>query len=203
VSSAAGSPGGVLLDLGVASLPLRATEVFGRACPIEVEIGVGKGMFLLAWAAARPEIGVIGVERARKFLEVAAARAERLGLANVRLVHTTAEDLLFRCLAAGSVSAVHVFFPDPWPKKKHHKRRFVRPDNVARVAEVLVPGGLLRVQTDHGEYAAVCADVIAAEPALEVVDATGAFEGVPPTNFEVKYGREGRTFHRLAARRKP
>lgn len=202
MSAGAGSGSGVLLDLGGQALPLRATDLFGRACPIEVEIGVGKGMFLLAWAAARPDIGAIGVERARKFLEMAAARAQRLGLTNVRLVHTTAEDLLFRCLAPGSVSAVHVYFPDPWPKKKHHKRRFVRVDNVARVADVLVPGGLLRVQTDHQEYAQVCAEVIAGEPSLEVVDPDGAFAGLPPTNFEVKYGREGRTIHRFAARRR-
>ncbi len=195
--------GGILLDLGGQALPLRAEEMFGRACPIEVEIGVGRGMFMLAWAASRPGVGMIGVERARKFLEMAAVRTQRLGVTNVRLVHTTAEDLLFRCLEPGSVAAVHVYFPDPWPKKRHHKRRFVRSKNVARVAEVLVPGGLLRVQTDHGEYAAVCAEVLAAEPALETVDAADAFEGLPPTNFEVKYGREGRTFHRFAARKRP
>ncbi|MEW6338208.1 MAG: tRNA (guanosine(46)-N7)-methyltransferase TrmB [Acidobacteriota bacterium] len=195
--------GGITLDLGGQPLPLRAEEVFGHACPIEVEIGVGKGLFLLAWAAARPDIGVIGVERAKKFLDMASARAERLRLSNVRLVHTTAEDLLFRCLEPGSVAAVHVHFPDPWPKKKHHKRRFLRPDNVSRVAEVLAPGGLLRVQTDHAEYAAVVAEVLAGEPALETVDAAEAFEGLPPTNFEVKYGREGRTFHRFAARKSP
>ncbi len=189
------------LDLAGAELPLEASRVFGAALPLEVELGVGKGRFLLEWAAAHPGVGVIGVERARKYLELAAQRAARAGLGNVRLVHTTAEDLLFRCLAPGSAAAVHVYFPDPWPKKRHHKRRFFRAENVARLAEVLAPGGLLRVKTDHDAYARVIAEALAAEPRLAAVRAEDAFEAVPATNFEVKYAREERPVHRFACRR--
>jgi len=191
----------VLLDLDCTALPFSPEELFGRPCPFEVELGVGKGLFLLDWAAAHPEIGLLGVERARSYALLAAGRAARRGLANVRLMHSTAEDVLFRCLAPGSVAAFHVYFSDPWPKKRHHKRRFFRPDNVARVAEVLRPGGLLRVKTDHREYALVIAAVIAAESRLAPVPVEEAFAAVPQTHFEIKYTREGREFTRLAFRR--
>jgi tRNA (guanine-N7-)-methyltransferase len=194
-------PGALILDLANASLPLASRDVFGSAVPLEVELGAGKGRFLLEWAAAHPGVGVIGVERARTYLRKAALRALRRGLSNVRLVHTTAEDLLFRCLSEGSVAAVHVYFPDPWPKKRHHKRRFFRPANVARLADVLAPGGLLRVKTDHEGYAAEIVEALAGEPRFVPLPAGAAFEGIPATNFEVKYSRESRPVRCLAYRR--
>ena len=192
---------GVLLDLGAVRLPLDGGTVCGRPCSLEVEIGAGKGRFLLDWAQAHPESCFVAVERARKYLLLGAARAARRGLGNVRFVHTTAEDLLFRCLAAESVAGVHVYFPDPWPKKRHHKRRFLGPANVRRMAEVLVPGGLLRIKTDHEGYAEEIAAVLAAEALLEPADVDDAFAGVPPTSFEVKYEQESRPVHRWACRR--
>ncbi len=195
-------PPPVRLELDGAALPLAAESVFGARMPFEVEIGSGKGRFLIEWAAANPGIGVLGVERARGYVELVSARARRRGLGNLRILHTTAEDLLFRCLAPASVNAVHVYFPDPWPKQRHHKRRFFRPDNVARLAEVLRPGGLLRVKTDHAEYAALIAALLAAEPRLEEADVDEAFRAIPATHFEVKYGREGRAFSRFVFRRR-
>ena len=194
-------PRGIVLDLGSVTLPLSSREVFGSAVPLEVEFGVGKGRFVLEWAAAHPEVGLVGVDRARKYLQMAALRVARRGLSNVRLVHTTAEDLLFRCLGEGSVAAIHVYFPDPWPKKRHHKRRFFRPSNAARVADVLAPGGLLRVKTDHDGCAAVIGEVLAGEARLAPVAVGIAFDGVPVTSFEVKYAQESRQVHRLAYRR--
>ncbi len=194
-------PGSPLLELAEARLPFESRQLFGAPLPLEVELGVGKGRFLLEWATAHPETGVLGVERARKYLEMTALRAARAGLANVRLVHTTAEDLLFRCLAPGGVAAVHVYFPDPWPKKRHHKRRFFRPDNVARLAEVLAPGGLLRVKTDHARYGEVIREVVAAEPRLAAVAVDAAFDGIPATHFEAKYEREERPVFRFAYRK--
>jgi tRNA (guanine-N7-)-methyltransferase len=194
-------PAGIVLDLGSVTLPLASREVFGSDVPLEVELGVGKGLFLLDWAVAHPNVGLVGVERVRKYMKVAALRAARRGLVNVRLVHTTAEDLLFRCLAEGTLAAAHVYFPDPWPKKRHHKRRFFRPSNVARLADVLVPGGLLRVKTDHDAYASVIREVLADEPRLAPVAVEAAFDGLPVTSFEVKYARESRRVHRFAYRR--
>lgn len=194
-------PGRTVLDLGSVSLPICSREVFGSSVPLEVELGVGKGRFLLEWAAAHPGIGLIGVERVRKYLQIVAARVARRGLSNVRVVHTTAEDLLFRCLAEGSVAAMHVYFPDPWPKKRHDKRRFFRASNAARLADVLAPEGLLRVKTDHDGYAAVIGEVLAGEPRLASVAVEGAFEGIPETHYEIKYGRESRRVHRFAFRK--
>jgi len=191
-----------ILDFGEHGLPLHPRAVFGRDLSLEVEIGSGKGRFLPEWAAAHPEVGILAVERAREYLLLAAQRAARRGLVNVRLVHTTAEDLLFRCLAPASVAAVHVYFPDPWPKKRHHKRRLFRPENVSRVAEVLRPGGLLRVKTDHADYAAVIGELLAAEPRLENADEEEVFAQVPPTHFEIKYAREQRQVFRFARRRR-
>jgi len=192
---------GLVLDLGSVALPLSSRELFGAALPLEVELGVGKGRFLLEWAAGHPEVGLVGVERARTYVAIAARRLARRGLTNARLAHTTAEDLLFRCLAPASVTAVHVYFPDPWPKKRHHKRRFFRPENVARLAEVLLPGGLLRVKTDHPEYASVIAEVLRGEARLEPVAADRAFADVSATHFEIKYARDGRAVARFAFRR--
>jgi tRNA (guanine-N7-)-methyltransferase len=144
----------------------------------------------------------LAVERARTYLMLAAERVARRGIANVRLVHTTAEDLLFRCLAPASVAAVHVYFPDPWPKRRHHKRRFFRPENVARLAQVLSPGGLLRVKTDHADYAAVIGETLGGERRFEPVDVEEAFAGVPLTSFEIKYARQQRPIFQFAVRRR-
>lgn len=198
-----GDPVGVLVsDLSELGLPFRVAELFGRTCPLEVELGVGRGRFLLEWAGAHPEIGIVGVERARKYAEIAAVRVARRGLGNVRVIHTTAEDLLFRCLAPGSVAAAHVYFPDPWPKSRHHKRRFFNAANLARLAEVLRPGGVLRVKTDHDAYAVVIADLLAHEARLEPLPVAETFATIPETSFEIKYGQQGRAVHRFACRRR-
>ncbi|MBZ5588746.1 MAG: tRNA (guanine(46)-N(7))-methyltransferase TrmB [Acidobacteriia bacterium] len=190
--------GATLLDLGSVELPLDATRLFGGSRPVEAELGVGKGRFLLAWAARHPEVGFIGVERARKYLELTAIRSARAGLTNVRLVHSTAEDLVFRCVRPGTLAALHIYFPDPWPKRRHHKRRFFHPENVARLAAVLAPSGVLRIKTDHAGYAAVIAEVLAAEPRLAPIAVAEAFEEIPASNFEIKYAREARAVHRFA-----
>ena len=191
-----------LVDLSRTRVPLQAEELFGSSRPFEVEIGAGKGRFLVEWAALHPEIGLLGVERNRSYACLAAARAVRRGLPNVRLVHTTAEDLLCRCLARASVGAVHVYFPDPWPKRRHDKRRFFRADTVARLAEVLQPGGLLRVKTDHADYAAVVASVLEGERRLVLGAVEQGFAGIPETSYELKYGREGRRFYRFVCYRR-
>jgi len=191
----------LLVDLTAAGLPLSAETVFGRPCRFEVELGSGKGRFLIQWGAAHPEIGILAVERALKYAELAAVRAARMGLGNARVAATTAEDLLFRCLAPASVDGFHVYFPDPWPKMRHQKRRFFCPDNLRRLVDRLRPGGLLRVKTDHPGYAAVIGPLLAAQSGLDRVDEAEAWAGVPATNFEVKYARDQRPIHRFAFRR--
>ncbi len=191
----------VVLDLGRVVRPLVAAELFGVPLPLEIELGVGKGRFLLERAAGAPQIGFLGVERTRKYLTMAAAHVARARLANVRLARTTAEDLLFRCLGDASVRAVHVYFPDPWPKKRHQKRRMLGPGNIARIADVLVPGGMLLIKTDHDAYAAAIREALATEPRLVAVDGDTVFAGLPATHYELRYALEGRAVHAFALRR--
>ncbi|MDQ7087892.1 MAG: tRNA (guanosine(46)-N7)-methyltransferase TrmB [Acidobacteriota bacterium] len=175
--------------------------------PVELEIGVGKGRFLLLAAAARPETNFIGIEVARAYHEKTLDRLAKRALTNVRLVHGEAGHFVARCLGPASLAAIHVYFPDPWPKKRHHKRRLIRPAVLEHFARVLAPGGLLRVVTDHADYALVIGEVLTANPEFEKAAATPGLWELPGmgdyttggvTNFEIKYRREGRPIHRFA-----
>ncbi len=113
-------------------------------------------------------------------------------------MRTTGEDLLFRLLAEASVENFYVLFSDPWPKKRHHKRRFFKAENIAAITRALVPGGRLMVKSDHAAYAEVIAEVLAAAPGLDPIDADAAFAALPITGFEHKYRIEGRPIHQWA-----
>ncbi len=193
----------VEVDLNSVSVPLLWRELFGRDDPPEVEIGSGKGRFLLELAAARPGQSFLAVERASAYHRLVCERAARRGIGNVRLLRTTAEDLVFRLLPPASVAAVYLLFPDPWPKKRHHKRRFVTPSNVAALARALAPGGRLLVKTDHEPYAEVIRAVFADAPGLAPLDPATAFAGLPLTGFEHKYLVAGRAIHAFALERAP
>jgi tRNA (guanine-N7-)-methyltransferase len=186
------------LDLDTVGIPLVWSEIFGREAPTDIEIGSGKGKFLNEIATLHPERNLLAVERSPKYQRLCCDRVARRGLDNVRLVRTTGEDLLFRLLAAGSVQTFFVLFPDPWPKKRHHKRRFIKPEVVAAIGRALVPGGSLLVKSDHDGYADVIGDVLANAPGFEDVDPARAFAGLPVTGFEVKYIAGGRTIHSFA-----
>lgn len=189
------------LDLNRVAVPLDWAEVFGRPAPVDVEIGSGKGRFLLELAAARPERSFLAVERAAKYFKLCCDRAERRGLDNVRLLRTTAEDLLFRLLPEASAANLYVLFPDPWPKKRHHKRRLIKPEVVAAMKRALVPGGRLLVKTDHDGYAEVIAEVLAAAAGFRPLDPADAFAGLPLTGFEHKYLDQGRAIRAFALER--
>lgn len=189
------------VDLNDSSVPLSWHELFGRDAPTDVEIGSGKGRFLLELAAARPERNLLAVERASKYHKLCCERTARRGLANVRLLRTTAEDLLHRLLPPASVSTFFVLFPDPWPKKRHHKRRLMSPGSVAAMAAALGPDGRLLVKTDHPGYASVIAEVLASDERLVAIDAAAAFEGLPLTGFEHKYRDQGREIFAFALRK--
>ena len=181
-------------------------EVFGAVGPVEVEVGIGKGRFLLAAAAARPEVLHLGVEWANKYLRIAEHRAKRDGLKNVRFARVDARELVCRAIPAVSVAAYYVFYPDPWPKKRHHKRRLIQKPFVEAAVQCLVPGGHWAVQTDHAEYFEAIADLLRSHPDLREVPFDDPEFGVEAarvaTNFEIKYAKEGRTFHQIAVRRR-
>ncbi len=191
------------VDLDAVSIPLLWDELFGRPGPVHIDLGSGKGRFLLELAAARPELNLLGVERARKYYELVCQRTAKRGIGSVRLLHTTGEDLLFRLLREASVDTLYVLFPDPWPKKRHHKRRFFKRENAERITQVLHPGGRLLVKTDHPEYAEVIGQVLSDLPGMRPLDPEAAFAGLPITGFEHKYRIEGRRIWPFALERTP
>ncbi len=189
------------VDLDQVGIPLSWPELFGRGRPTDVEIGSGKGKFLNELAATRPDRNILSVERSAKYHRLCCDRAARRGLENVRLIRTTGEDLLFRLLAEGSVDTFFVLFPDPWPKKRHHKRRFFTPDNVAAMRRALVPDGLLLVKSDHDDYSIVIGEVLGGVSGFASIDPREAFADLPQTGFEQKYLVDGRRIHSFALRK--
>jgi len=182
------------------------TELFGAQRPVEVEIGIGKGRFLLAVAEARPEVSHFGIEWANEFLRIAEQRAVRRGLANVRFTRADARDVVCCATPTASVSAYYVFYPDPWPKKRHNKRRFFQAETIDHLARTLIAGGHLHVATDHGEYWEWIQARMAAHAAFTPLPEFGgpAFPlspDSPLTNFEAKYEVQGRSRHRGSWRR--
>jgi len=192
-------------EVGVEQLDWR--RVFGREGRVEVEIGIGKGRFLLACATARPEVLHFGIEWSNEYLRLVETRAERANLDNVRFVRADASDLVRRAIPEGSVSTYYVFYPDPWPKKRHHKRRFLQAANVDALAKTLVPSGWLHVATDHDDYWSVIEPLLDTHPGFARQPAFGGPEFPLPvdgalTNFEAKYEVQGRSRHRGSWRRR-
>lgn len=192
-------------EVGVEQLDWR--RVFGREGRVEVEVGIGKGRFLLACASARPEVLHFGIEWSNEYLRLVETRAERANLDNVRFVRADASDLVRRAIPEGSVSTYYIFYPDPWPKKRHHKRRFLQAANVDALAKTLVPSGWLHVATDHDDYWSVIEPLLDAHLAFARQPVFGGPEFPLPvdgalTNFEAKYEVEGRSRHRGSWRRR-
>lgn len=209
-----GSPSQTGLDVGdigleQAQLPpldhgpidLRAWFDEGtRDHPLELEIGSGKGTFILNQAKALPGVNYVGIEYAKAFWRYAADRVRRHGVRNVRLLHTEAGAFVRNYVPAKSLRQVHIYFPDPWPKKRHHKRRLVQEPFLRELHRVLEDTGRIRLATDHADYfawmeehAAKVADLFERLP-FESPEAAGEGELVG-SNFERKYRREGRTFN--------
>lgn len=155
-----------LLALDQLPGPWDQKALYGRKAPLEVEIGSGKGLFLMQAAAARPDHDFCGVEIAAKYARFCAARLVKRGLANARVVHGDAQKLLAECMASGSVAAIHVYFPDPWWKKRHKKRRVMNAGFLHHVQRVLEPGGWLHLWTDVEEYFRTTLELIAATTRL-------------------------------------
>jgi tRNA (guanine-N7-)-methyltransferase len=201
-----------MIDVAAIALPPETFEVltdprglFGNDRPVELEIGCGKGGFLLRQTRAHPERNYIGVEWANKFCRFAADRMARWGVANVRVVRMDAKVLVMHRLTSASLAALHVYHPDPWPKKRHHKRRLISPEFAEAAVRVLEVGGRWAMQTDHAEYFEQIQAAVASRPELSPVpfdDAEfGAADERTETNYEIKYVREGRPIHRLAVQR--
>jgi tRNA (guanine-N7-)-methyltransferase len=131
--------------------PWSAVKLFQRDAPLEVEVGSGKGLFLQSAATATPEHDFVGIEIAGKYARHAAARLAKDELSNAIMVHGDAQRIFSELLTDGSLAAVHVYFPDPWWKKRHHKRRVMNERFVREIARTLMPGGALHFWTDVRE----------------------------------------------------
>ena len=173
---------------------LDVPAIFTNHHPVEVELGFGKGRFLLDAAQRRPEHNFIGVEVAGKYLRLAHDRALKRGLTNLRFFHGDAREFVEFFLPAGAVHALHVYFPDPWPKKKHHKRRLLDEVFFEEALRVLEVSGRLWIATDHDDYfEAILEGLEAAVECFTLVEA--AWDGTT-TNYEDKFVSLGSTIHR-------
>ncbi|PWW61884.1 tRNA (guanine-N(7)-)-methyltransferase [Actinokineospora spheciospongiae] len=174
--------------------PLDADSWFGRPAPLLLEIGSGMGETTAQLAAAAPELNYLAVEVYQPGLAQLMLRAEAMELRNLRLLRGDAVVLLGEHIAPGSLHGVRIYFPDPWPKKKHHKRRLVQAGFVALAASRLAPGGVLHCATDVEDYAEQMLEVLSAEPLLR-----NRYDGWAPrpdwrplTKFEARAEVEGR-----------
>jgi tRNA (guanine-N7-)-methyltransferase len=152
-----------LVALEALAQPLDPAALFGRARPLEIEVGSGKGLFLAAAAAGDAEVNFLGIEILAKYARYVAARLATRELANARIIHGNASDLFRLWLADNSVRAVHVYFPDPWWKARHKKRRVANEEFLANAERVLTPGGTLHFWTDVEEYFQTTVALIAAK----------------------------------------
>ena len=141
-------------------------EIFGRVAPKILEIGFGMGDTTADIAAAQPDNDYLGIEVHTPGVGSLLKQIDARALANVRIIQHDAVEVLRHMIAPGSLDGVHIFFPDPWPKKRHHKRRLIQPPLIQLLTEKLKPGGYLHTATDWHEYAEQMLAVLSAEPAL-------------------------------------
>ena len=176
-------------------------QLFGNSRPVEIEIGCGRGMFIIKRALENPQINFLGIEKSARFFRMLAERVKKSGAHNIRLLRTEAAYLMKKFVPANSVQSVHVYFPDPWPKKRHRKRRLVNGSFFESVARVLLPGGLLFFATDFQDY---FDEIITIAPSCRGLtresDEELSPQDVDPdtaaTTYERKYLMQGRVIYR-------
>ena len=193
------------------AIPFQARQldfekVFGRVAPTILEIGFGMGETTEKIAAARPEDNFLGVEVFNAGVGAMLKRIDESGLTNIRVIQHDAVEVLQQMIPPGSLAGVHIYFPDPWPKKRHHKRRLIQPPLVALLASRLQPGGYMHLATDWENYAEQMLEVLSNEPALENTVESGYAprpDFRPQTKFETRGLRLGHGVWDLIFKRKP
>jgi tRNA (guanine-N7-)-methyltransferase len=171
--------------------PLEPGALFGRDAPLTIEIGFGNGENLLALASAHPARHFLGIEVHRPGVGRLLLGLEERQLGNVRVICHDAVEVLERQIAAQSVDELLILFPDPWPKKRHHKRRLIQRPFAELLSSRLARGGLLRLATDWQPYALQMLEILSATPGLTNVAADGAFVPRPPERTPTRFERRG------------
>lgn len=174
--------------------------IFGNANPCEIEIGAGKGRFILSESKRRPDTNFIAIERSRKFLRIGLLRAAKDPRSNCRFLCLDADFVLKLVTPSRSVNAYHVYFPDPWPKDKHQKRRLFNTRFIEKMADTLIDGGILWLKTDHEEYFLETHARIRESGHFRVVNETVSQETIQEfdeadesaTHYEIKWRKEAR-----------
>lgn len=180
--------------------PLSWSELFGNGHPVEIEIGFGKGLFLLNASEARPEHNFLGIEKERPYTMMVATRLAKRQRSNVRLACADARWFLQEWIAARSVHAVHIYFPDPWWKKRHHKRRLFNESFTQRLVEILIPDGRLHFATDVPDYFEMTMAMLRKQ--ATILEMPAPTENAPRhemdylTNFERKFRRQQKAIFR-------
>lgn len=176
--------------------------LFGNSNPVEIELGAGDGGFILAWAARFPDMNFLAVERLLGRVRKIVKRTRALGLTNLRVLRLESSYVISRMCPPGSVARIHIMFPDPWPKRKHHKHRLIQIPFLEACHRALVPGGTVRFTTDHAEYFDTARKQWATAPGW-IEEGPWDASGDPPTDFQKMWEAQGRTTYRTAWRTVP
>ena len=177
--------------------PLNLAEYFPKVQPLEIELGCGDSSFLLKYAQAHPERNFIGVERLGGRIRKLDRKGRRAGLANLRGVRIESGYFLEYLVPPQSATALHIYFPDPWPKRKHLKNRFINERFPEIARRVLQPGGIVYLRTDHADYFEQMESVFAAAKNFRATETPEELNTVP-TDFEVEFLKQGLKTNRAA-----
>ena len=170
-------------------------QLFGNGRPVILEIGSGKGRFLIATATERPDLNLVGIEKSLHYHRVIRDRVLKRDLQNVRLINHDAFLVLRDMMPDASLAEIHIYFPDPWPRKKEQKRRIIRVDVLDQIRRTLVDGGMAIYVTDHRDYFEVAAPRI--EQHFRAERRIPGPDDPPRTNYEAKYRAEGRGIYEV------
>jgi tRNA (guanine-N7-)-methyltransferase len=186
--------------------PLDAELLFGRQSPLEIEVGSGKGLFLRTAGGLQPEVNFLGIEIIAKYAQYSAAMLVKRNLSNAIMIQGDALRIFTELIPDNSVQAVHVYFPDPWWKKRHKKRRVMRESFIRDIRRTLLPGGMLHFWTDVKEYFLSTLELIAActdlEGPLRVSEKPAEHEMDYRTHFERRMRQNNEPVYRAEYRKK-
>jgi len=192
-------PPALVVEMAALGKPVDFDTLFGRKAPVEIEIGIGSGYFLSRYARVHPEVNLLGMDKEGSEVYRTQDKCRRLGASNVRVLKCDAIYFLEEYVAPESIQTFHVYYSDPWPKKRHHKRRLWREAFARQVERALVPGGLLYLKTDVTSYFEVIQEVMKAADAMQLMENyrldEAPIEGDYATNFQRKALEKGHPLH--------